>query len=281
MEDRSASKKPPEKHRDSAIIAASDAMKRVVQRATQAAAYDLPVLITGEIGTGKGLIASYIHENSARHREPVKTVSCGMLMPDLAASELFGHVKGAFTGASYDRPGAWVEAHCGTLVLDDVDLLPLQVQAGVVRAIENREVHPIGSRIANPADVRLICTTTLDLMESSVEGSFRSDLYFRLAGFLLAIPPLRDRPEDIQSLVTQYITTYCKKHNASQPKLSKKMLSELLAYDWPGNVRELLVQLEMAIVLSGGSKLDFELPSARRRKMPAKHPTSKHRKSQR
>jgi DNA-binding NtrC family response regulator len=220
------------------LLGSSPAMKRVQAYLDQAAQCDANVLITGETGTGKELAAAYLHKRSARHRRPLVTVNCAAIPDALLESELFGHEKGAFTGATALRPGLLESANGGTVFLDEIGEMGLQAQAKILRAIESREVYRVGGRGRVPLDVRIVAATNQDLEAAVESGRFRKDLYFRLHVASVSMPPLRERPVDIGELLDHYLREF----NARAPwtvGLSEETRCALDAYEWPGNVREL------------------------------------------
>jgi len=199
---------------------------------------DLNVLILGENGSGKELIARALHQFSQRNRHPFIAIDAGALTENLAESELFGHEKGAFTGADQKRMGAFQSADRGTLFLDEIGNTSPMVQAKLLRAIENRKIRPVGTSREIPVNVRIVTATNLDLKTAIREGKFREDLYYRLRGITLAIPPLRERPEDIEPIVNHVCDTYNQTH-PKKKSFSPRALRGLESYSWPGNIREL------------------------------------------
>ncbi|MFZ9594548.1 MAG: sigma-54 interaction domain-containing protein [Bdellovibrionia bacterium] len=224
----------------------SESGRELLWMARKAAATPLSVYLSGETGTGKEVLAHLIHSWSDRKSGPFIPLHCGALPPTLVESELFGHVKGAFTGAIESRPGALMQAHQGTLFLDEIGDLPLEIQVKLLRFLENGEIKPVGSDRFCKANVRLICATHRSLLDLSHEGKFRKDLYFRLASIPLTIPSLRSRPEDIELLAREYAQRF-------QKTLSPGALLRLKAHRWPGNVRELRHCVERAASLSSSS----------------------------
>ncbi|MEK6705975.1 MAG: sigma 54-interacting transcriptional regulator [Bdellovibrionota bacterium] len=218
--------------------------KEVLWLAKKAAATQLSIYIAGETGTGKEVIAGLIHAWSERARGPFIPLHCGALPLSLAESELFGHVKGAFTGAINHRPGALMQAHNGTLFLDEIGDLPLDIQVKLLRFLENGEIRTVGADHPSHADVRLLCATHQPLQKLVEEGKFRRDLYYRLASITVEIPPLRSRPEDAEMLARKFSCELGK-------SISQKALLRLQAHSWPGNVRELRHAIERASGLAG------------------------------
>jgi Nif-specific regulatory protein len=212
---------------------------------------DVPVLVRGETGTGKELAARRIHEESDRAKGPFLDVNCASITETLMESELFGHVKGAFSGADRDRPGKFVEASGGTLFLDEIGDMSPAFQAKILRALEDKKVTPVGSEKARSADMRFIAATNRDLLGKVRKGEFREDLYYRICGIEILMPPLRDRREDVPLLVDHFLEKACEQQrrqdpSSQRPRLSGRALEMLMVFSWPGNVR----QLEQAILAS-------------------------------
>ncbi len=216
------------------------------------------VLITGESGTGKELIAKSVHAMSNRSGGPFIKINCAALPDGLIESELFGHEKGAFTGAVKNRLGKFELAHGGTLLLDEIGEMPLGTQAKLLRVLQEREVDKVGGDSPVSVDVRIIATTNRDLYEESQEGSFREDLYYRLNVFHLTLPPLKERREDVPALVKHFISKYNDENGFTVDGLSDMALKELMAYTWPGNIRELENTIERAVVLTRVGKIEPE-----------------------
>ncbi len=213
---------------------------------------DSTVLVTGESGTGKEVLARYIHTLSGRSEGPFLSINCGALPESLLESELFGHVKGSFTGAVRDKEGLLVAAGRGTFFLDEIGEMPPSLQVKLLRAIQEREVIPVGATESVPVDVRIIAATNRDLEDEIRKGAFRSDLYYRLNVIALHLPPLRDRRDDISLLADHFLTRMSERLGRNGITLAEDTLETLLRYDWPGNVRELENALERAAVLSKG-----------------------------
>jgi formate hydrogenlyase transcriptional activator len=217
----------------------------------------LSVLILGETGTGKELIAQAIHQRSARSDRPLITINCASLPPPLIESELFGHAAGAFTGALADKVGLFELAHRGTIILDEIGELPIDTQAKLLRVLQDGQFWVLGSS-ARKVDVRVIAATNRDLRQAIAAGAFRPDLYYRLAVFPVEVPPLRKRREDIPQLVEHFL----KKHGAALGRtfasVSQAAMDALMEYDWPGNVRELENVVERAMILSPGPVLQIQ-----------------------
>ncbi len=213
------------------------------------------ILVTGESGVGKELVARAVHQASRRKSGPFVALNCGALPENLLESELFGHLRGAFTDARTDRPGAFREAHGGTLFLDEVGELPLALQPKLLRVLQERTVRPVGADRELPVDVRIVCATNADLNAAVAAGRFREDLYYRLDVVHLEVPPLRTRGTDVLLLAQAFLARLAKRDSVPERTLTPEAAQRLLDYDWPGNVRELLNVLERAIALSDGPNL--------------------------
>ncbi|MEX0935734.1 MAG: sigma-54 dependent transcriptional regulator [Gemmatimonadota bacterium] len=239
----------------------------ILDLADTVAPTDSTVLITGESGTGKEVVARYIHTQSARSDGPFRSINCGALPESLLESELFGHVKGAFTGAVRENAGLLVGAAGGTFFLDEIGETAPQTQVKLLRAIQEREVIPVGATEPVPIDVRLIAATNRDLDEQIRKGEFRSDLYYRLNVIALSLPPLRDRKDDISVLAGHFLEELSEEDEPPL-ELSEEALTVLESYDWPGNVRELQNALERASVLNRGSVIEVDTLPERLREKP-------------
>jgi DNA-binding NtrC family response regulator len=235
----------------------------VVKLAETVAPTDSTVLISGESGTGKEVIARYIHALSDRAGGPFVSINCGALPESLLESELFGHIKGAFTGAVRDKEGLFVAARAGTFFLDEVGEMTAATQVKLLRVLQEREVVPVGATEPIPVDVRIIAATNRDLEEEIRRGSFRSDLYYRLNVITMHLPPLRNRSDDIPILSNHLLARFAGTRGRETPHLSAEASAVLQAYDWPGNVRELENALERAAVLSVGSEITVDALPAR------------------
>ncbi len=231
------------------IVGTSPRLQAVLARVTKVAPTDSTVLITGETGTGKELIARAIHKNSDRARRPFVSVNCAAIPRDLIASELFGHEKGAFTGALQRRMGRFEQAEGGTLFLDQIGELPAETQVALLRVLQEREFQRVGSNQTIRANVRVIVATHRDLPAAIEAGTFRSDLYYRINVFPLELPALRDRKEDIRLLIEYFIDRYTQKTGRRMRNIEKKSLDRLQSYPWPGNVRELQNVIERSVIL--------------------------------
>jgi len=234
------------------IVARSTAMRRVLSLAERVATVDAPVLLTGESGSGKERIARHIHALSPRSAGPSIPVNCGALPETLLESELFGHVKGAFTGADRDHQGLFEAATGGTLLLDEVGEIPHSVQVKLLRVLQDREVRRVGSAKSRRVDVRIIAATNRDLGEMVRAREFRKDLYYRLKVVSIEVPPLRERREDVLPLAHAFVRRNCTRYHCGPCSLSARALDRLLEYPWPGNVRELEHAMERAVVLAEG-----------------------------
>ncbi len=243
---------------EQALVGVSGAIQRVQQLIGRVAETDSTVLITGETGSGKELVARALHAHSRRAAAPLITVNCAAIPSDLLESELFGHERGAFTGAVRRRRGSFELAHGGSLFLDEVGSLHPVLQAKLLRALQEGEVTPVGSEHSFHVDVRIIAATNRDLRQAIRQGEFRDDLFYRLNVVPIPVPPLRERKEDISSLAQHFITRYRVKLQASVRAITPAALELLAAYDWPGNVRELEHAIERAIILASGDLLDWE-----------------------
>jgi NtrC-family two-component system response regulator AlgB len=241
------------------LESASAAMQTVIALARQVAETEARVLLRGESGTGKGLVARAIHAWSGRRDKPFVTVSCPVLPAELLESELFGHVRGAFTGASRDNPGRVAVAEGGTLLLDEIGDLPARLQPKLLRFIQDREYERVGDPQTRTADVRILAATNRDLEAAVAEGSFRDDLLYRLNVITLDIPPLRARPEDVVPLAERFLALCGREYRKPDLRFSAEALRALLAHHWPGNVRELRNVVERATMLAGGRELGAEL----------------------
>ncbi|MBP6838823.1 MAG: sigma-54-dependent Fis family transcriptional regulator [Kofleriaceae bacterium] len=237
------------------VVATSAAMRRLLTAVERVAGRDVTVLVRGETGTGKELVGQLLHTLSPRARGPLVRFNCAAIPPELAESELFGHAKGAFTGATAAHPGFFAAADGGTLILDEVGELPLPLQAKLLRALQEGEIQPVGSGKVVRVDVRLIAATNRDLLAEQRAGRFREDLYYRLAVVELIVPPLRDRKDDIPALAREFAARYGRRFGLGPLELADDLLAALVAPDWPGNVRELENTIARLAVLSTGAAL--------------------------
>ncbi|HYX81144.1 MAG TPA: sigma 54-interacting transcriptional regulator, partial [Gemmatimonadales bacterium] len=240
------------------IIGESPALRGVLEHAILVAPADTTILLLGETGSGKELLARFIHGHSARARGAFVAVNCAALPEALVESELFGHEKGAFTGALARKPGKFEIAHRGTLFLDEIGDLPAEAQAKLLRVLQDQEVQRVGSTQSIRVDVRVVAATNQDLERAVGAHAFRPDLYYRLSVFPLRIPPLRERPEDIPVLAQYFIRHFGVKLRKNVAGITDAGLRRLQAYDWPGNVRELQNVIERAIILTQGAAVDAD-----------------------
>jgi DNA-binding NtrC family response regulator len=242
------------------IVGKSELMLKVMDLVTQVAPSRATILITGETGTGKELIAKAIHANSPRAEEPFVAVNSGSVPPDLLESSLFGHVKGSFTGAIASKKGYFEAANRGTIFFDEVGTISLETQAKLLRVIQEKEFMPVGSNETVRVDVRILAATNADLRKLVEDGKFREDLYYRLNVINIAMPPLRDRKQDIPSLAQHFFTKYCKENDKPfLVQFDSEALPLLMDYNWPGNVRELENVVERAVVLAAGPDVSTEV----------------------
>lgn len=245
------------------IVGQSRALHRVLLQAETVAPNDATVLILGETGTGKELIARAVHQRSRRRDKPLVRVNCSSIPKELFESEFFGHAKGAFTGAIKDRAGRFEMAAGGTLFLDEVGEIPLELQSKLLRVLQEKSYERVGEEKTRHADVRIIAATNRDLKKEVAEGRFREDLYYRLYVFPLKVAALREREEDIPLLANHFIELSVKELRCPKPRLTPAGIETLLAYDWPGNIRELRNVIQRAAIFARGGALEFDLPVTR------------------
>lgn len=238
------------------ILGQSDAIKKIFGLIEKAAQTNITVSITGETGTGKELAAKAIHYNSSRSKHPFVAINVTAIPKDLLESELFGHEKGAFTGASEKRTGKFEEANKGTIFLDEIGEMDIHLQAKLLRVVQEREITKVGGNAVIPIDVRIIVATHHNLQELVKAGLFRQDLYYRLLGLPIELPPLKDRGNDILILAKQFIKTFCDENKLPVKSLSVSAQKKLLSYHFPGNVRELKSLIELASVMSDGDSIE-------------------------
>ncbi|HEX8032035.1 MAG TPA: sigma-54 dependent transcriptional regulator, partial [Vicinamibacterales bacterium] len=256
-------------HKFSGIIGKSSRMKQVFDLIIQAAPSRSTILITGESGTGKELVARAIHSNSARSDKSFVTVNSGNLPPDLLESTLFGHVKGAFTGAVYPKKGLFDMADKGSIFFDEIGNIPIETQAKLLRVMQEREFMRLGGMETLKVDVRIIAATNVDLKQEMEDGRFREDLFYRLHVISIQLPALRERRDDVPLLVQHFLEKYGEENDRKNIELAPEALDLLMEYDWPGNVRELENVIERAVVLCTGSRIGPELIPDNVRKNPA------------
>ena len=220
------------------------------------------MLILGETGTGKELVARQIHRRSQRKDKPLVRVNCASIPKDLFESEFFGHVRGAFTGAIKDRAGRFEAAQGGTIFLDEIGEVTLEMQSKLLRVLQEKRYERVGDDRTRQADVRIVAATNRDLKKETAAGRFREDLYYRLNVFPIHVVPLRKRMDDIPLLAKHFVELSAKELKCAKPRLTKAGTAKLQNYDWPGNVRELRNVIERAVILARGGSLDFDLPIA-------------------
>ena len=258
------------------IIGASAPLMRVLEDVDRVAATDAGVLVCGETGTGKELIARAIHSSSRRRKGPLIRVNCAAIPRDLMESEFFGHEKGAFTGAAQKREGRFAMAHRGTIFLDEVAVLPVELQAKLLRVLQEGEFEPVGGTQTQKVDVRVIAATNRDLKAEAAAGRFRDDLFFRLSVFPLMLPPLRERGDDVILLAASFARKAARRMGRAVEPLSSSDGERLRRYGWPGNVRELQNVIERAVITAEGGRLNFDraLPETSGEARPAAQPES-------
>jgi DNA-binding NtrC family response regulator len=241
------------------IIGSSAAMQEVYRLTRQVSRSRASVLLLGETGTGKELIAHAIHSLSQRRNRPFVRVNCGALSESLLESELFGHVRGAFTGAIDNRTGRFEAAHTGTIFLDEINSTTTHLQVKLLRALQEREFERVGDTTTIRVDTRVIAASNRDLLEEAAAGRFREDLYYRLNVVPIYLPPLRERREDIPELVAHFLDLYNEQNDRYVAHIDPRALAALQQYDWPGNVRELQNYVERAVVMAAGDELTSNL----------------------
>lgn len=241
------------------IVGESKAIKDAINLANKVAKSDASVLLTGETGTGKEVFASAIHEASKRAESPYLAINCSALSKEILESELFGHVKGAFTGAAADKKGFFEAAKGGTLFLDEIGEMNLELQAKLLRVLETGLFFKVGSTKELKSDVRIIAATNRNLMEESDKGNFRLDLYYRLSTFTIELPPLRERGDDILVLANHFVKMAASKMGSTPPKLSNELQKFISSHHWKGNLRELKNMMERAVILAETGVLDTDL----------------------
>lgn len=240
------------------IMGNSSAVMRVLRLIQKVEKSNIMVLVTGQSGTGKELVAKAIHYNSPRGRKPFVTVNMGAIPPDLIESELFGHEKGAFTDARERRIGKFEEANEGTIFLDEIGEMDLMLQTKLLRVLQEKEVTRIGSNKSIKLDVRVVAATNRNLAQEVKEGKFREDLYYRLQGFLIHLPPLFERGEDVVLLSKSFLNDFCKDNRLGPITINKEASRRLMEYKWPGNIRELKAVIERAAIMSENNEITAE-----------------------
>jgi len=228
----------------------SDAIKKVFRLMEKVQNVDMPVLIAGSNGTGKELIAQALHYNSDRKRKPFVAVNVAAIPEDLIESELFGHEKGAFTGANGRRIGKFEEANKGTLFLDEIGEMDINLQTKLLRVLQERKITRLGGNKTIDLTCRVITASNRDLWKEVQAGNFREDLYFRLQGFIISVPPLKDRGNDVVILAKHFMKIFCEKQRIDEKKISSEAIKKMMSYSWPGNVRELKSMIERAALIS-------------------------------
>jgi len=258
------------------FIGDSMAMRRVSELVSRVGPTDADVLITGENGTGKEMAARQLHLHSMRADRVFLKVDIGSLNENLFESELFGHEKGSFTDANEKKPGRFELASGGTLFMDEIGNLDLKLQTKILSVLQNREIVRVGSSKPVPVDIRLICATNQDLSRMVQEGSFREDLYYRINMFEIEIPPLRDRMDDLPSLVTHFLDIFKRKYHKPGLKLTTSLMNKLRKYHWPGNIRELRNSIERAVILENSGKISADSIFPPQQQLPLDDPEKKY-----
>ena len=236
------------------LVIESDVMREIISTIRKVQDTEIPVLIQGESGTGKEMVARLIHHESRRSEKPFVAINCAAIPPELLESELFGHERGAYTGAHADKPGKFESAEDGTIFLDEIGDMSTQLQTKLLRALEERSFEPVGSTHPLPLRARVVASTNADLPELIRTKRFRLDLYYRLKGISLTIPPLRERTEDIEPLLSLFLNRYRLRYRRTNVEVSQEAIRYLRSYSWPGNVRELKNAVESAVLLSDGNR---------------------------
>jgi len=242
------------------LVGQSSGLQQVVSQIDVVAPTEASVLILGETGTGKELVAHEVHRRSGRKDKPLVRVNCASIPRELFESEFFGHVRGSFTGAIKDRAGRFETAEGGTIFLDEVGEIPMDVQNKLLRVLQEKRYERVGDDRTRRADVRIVAATNRDLKKAAAAGKFREDLYYRLNVFPIQVPPLRERLDDIPSLAQHFVQLSARELKCAKPRLTRAAVTRLQSYDWPGNVRELRNVVERAVILARGGVLDFDLP---------------------
>ena len=256
------------------IVGDSRPMRRLLEATSRVASRDVTVLVRGETGTGKEFVAELLHAQSLRATKPLVRFNCAALPPELADAELFGHVRGAFTGATATRPGFFSQANGGTLILDEIGELPSAIQAKLLRALQEGEIQPVGSGRIEKVDVRVVASTNRDLAADVKTGAFREDLYYRIAVVELVVPPLRDHKEDIPALAEEFARRYGERFGLGHVTLEPALIDALVHHEWPGNVRQLENTLARLAALSSGGVIglaDFQAAESSTNQLPVQH----------
>jgi transcriptional regulator with GAF, ATPase, and Fis domain len=240
------------------IVGASRALTNVIRLIEQVSTARSTVLITGETGTGKELVARAVHGASARHRMPFVTVNCAAIPATLLESELFGHVRGAFTGAAFNRKGRFLRANGGTILLDEIGTMGTDLQSKLLRVLQEREIEPLGAERTVPIDVRVVAATNRDLHQLVTAGLFQEDLFYRLNVIPIVVPPLRERLDDIPLLVDHFVSRHAAQCGKHIDTVERGVIELLQSHHWPGNVRELENTIERAVALTMGSTIRLE-----------------------
>ncbi|HEY5909522.1 MAG TPA: sigma 54-interacting transcriptional regulator [Verrucomicrobiae bacterium] len=252
------------------LVGQSSGLRKVVSQVDVVAPTEATVLILGETGTGKELVAHEIHRRSARKDKPLVRVNCASIPRELFESEFFGHVRGSFTGAIKDRAGRFETAEGGTIFLDEVGEIPLDIQNKLLRVLQEKRYERVGDDRTRRADVRIVAATNRDLKKAAAAGKFREDLYYRLNVFPIQVPPLRERMDDIPLLAQHFVELSARELKCAKPRLTRAAVATLQNYDWPGNVRELRNVVERGVILARGGALEFDLPIVGQAATPAR-----------
>jgi transcriptional regulator with GAF, ATPase, and Fis domain len=251
------------------MVGQSAALRRIVGQIDLVASTEASVLILGETGTGKELVAREIHRRSARKDGPSVRVNCASIPRELFESEFFGHVRGSFTGAVKDRAGRFETAEGGTIFLDEVGEIPLDIQNKLLRVLQEKRYERVGDDRTRRANVRIVAATNRDLKKAAAAGRFREDLFYRLNVFPIQVPPLRDRMNDIPLLARHFVELSARELKCARPRLTRAAVTQLQSYDWPGNVRELCNVVARSVILARGGALEFDLPISNQAAPPA------------
>jgi transcriptional regulator with GAF, ATPase, and Fis domain len=257
------------------LVGDSEALRQIISQVDLVAPTEASVLVLGETGTGKELVAREIHRRSCRHQGPLVRVNCASIPKDLFESEFFGHVKGAFTGALKDRAGRFETAEGGTLFLDEIGDVPIEMQSKLLRVLQEKRYERVGDDRTRQADVRIIAATNRDLKKAVANGRFREDLFYRLHVFPIYVVPLRERKNDIPLLARHFVELSVRELRCAKPRLTRAAVAQLQNYGWPGNVRELRNVVERAVILARGGVLQFDLPVTDSSAPPSKATTGK------